>query len=101
MPCYYDYNFMFCNCDKLNYICYLSGKEEEERKKFFGKVSKEREILSLVGMYSGFGLGGPITEFLELGNRRDYPSWQGGRLVWSVEFSITVKGACMLNTEGA
>ena len=64
------------------------GREQ----KIFGKVSKEREILSLVGLYSGFGLGGPRTEFLELGSWQDYPSWQGGRLVWSVEFSVTVKG---------
>ena len=80
------------------------GHREKRRKRakdFFWKVSKEREILSLFGLCSGFGLGGPRTEFLELGSWQDYPSWQGGRLVWLVEFSVTVKGACRLNTEGA
>ena len=67
-------------------------KRRKRSKRDLWKFSKERGILSLVGLYSSFGLGGPRTEFLELGSWQDYPSWQGGRLVWSVEFSVTVKG---------
>ena len=68
------------------------GKRGGREQNIFGKVSKEREILSLVGLYLGFGLRDPRTNFFELGSRRDYLSWQGGRLVWPVDFSVTIKG---------
>ena len=50
-------------------------KEEEEGANIILKFSKEREILSLVGLYLGFGLMGPRTKFLALGSWQDFPSW--------------------------
>ena len=44
------------------------GKRGGREQSIFGKVSKERDILSLVGLYLGFGLEGPRTEFMELGS---------------------------------
>ena len=61
---------------------------------YFGKTTEGDcflmwcETIELVGLYSSFGLRGSRTQYLELGSWQDFPGWQGGGLVWVVEFSF-------------
>ena len=52
-----------------------------------GLFSVQRELFVLfepVALYSGFGFRGPRTQFLELRSRLNFPSWQGGKPIWSI-----------------